>query len=87
VSLLVGEEPEPGNLVRTPLRHLRRCGHVTLAALVWSLVRLVRRRDRDVHGWRLTARSLRAVSEVGPGTLLLALPVISGQGWAAAMLW
>jgi hypothetical protein len=60
---------------------------LTLAALVWSLVRLVRRRDRDVHGWRLTARSLRAVSEVGPGTLLLALPVISGQGWAAAMLW
>jgi CubicO group peptidase (beta-lactamase class C family) len=87
VSLLVGEQPSTGIGFTRFYVIFDAAVVLILAALVWSLVRLLRRRRRLVHGRRLATRMLCAALEVGVGLLLLALPVLVGQGWPATMLW
>jgi len=87
VSLLVGEQPSAGIAFTRLYVILDVAVVLILAALTWSLGRLLRRRRRLSRGWRLAARMLRAAVEVVVGLLLLAAPVLVGQGWAGAMLW
>ena len=86
VSLLVGEQPSTGIALTRFYVAFDAVVVLILAALVWSLVRLLRRRQL-VRGWRLAARLLRAAVEAAIGLLLLALPVLAGQGWPGALLW
>jgi CubicO group peptidase (beta-lactamase class C family)/membrane protease YdiL (CAAX protease family) len=87
VSLLVGEQPASGIAFARLYVIFDAVVVLILAALVWSLGRLLRRRRRLVRGWRLASRMLRAAVEAAIGFLLLAAPVLVGQGWSGAMLW
>jgi CubicO group peptidase (beta-lactamase class C family)/membrane protease YdiL (CAAX protease family) len=87
VSLLVGEQPSTGIAFARLYVIFDATVVLILAALVWSLARLLRRRRQLVRGWRLATRMLRAAAEAAVGLLLLAAPVLVGQGWAGAMLW
>jgi len=87
VSLLVGEQPSTGIGLTRLYIIFDLAVVLILAALVWSLARLLRSRRQLVRGRRLASRLLRAAAEVAIGLLLLAAPVLVGQGWAGAMLW
>ena len=87
VSLVVGEQPSTGIAFTWFYVVFDAAVVLILAVLVWSFARLLRRRRRLVHGWRLAIRMLRAAVEAAAGFFLLALPVLAGQGWAGALLW
>ena len=87
VSLLVGEQPSTGIAFARLYVIFDAAVVLILAALVWSLGRLLRRRRQLVRGWRLGFRMLRAAVEAAIGLLLLAAPVLVGQGWTGATLW
>lgn len=87
VSLLVGGQPSTGIGFTRFYVVFDAVVVLILAALVWSLVRVLRQRHHVSRGARLIGRGLRAVAEVGTGMLLLAVPVLVGQSWAGAMLW
>lgn len=87
VSLLVGEEPAEGVSLTRFYLVFDAVVALMLAAGMWSLVRLIRRRHvgrTDRRHWLQTGRG---ALEVGAGGLLLLGPPAIWNGWSAAMLW
>jgi CubicO group peptidase (beta-lactamase class C family) len=87
VSLLLGEEPAAGTTLTRFYLIFDTAVALALVAVVWAFVRLVRRRRRALGRRGRPAGVIRGVVELGLGALLLAAPLLSGQGYAGALLW
>lgn len=87
VSLLLGEEPEAGVSLARFYAVFDTVVVLALAAVVWPLVRMVRRRDRALSLRRRLLGIGRGTAELALGALLIAAPLLTGQGYAGAILW
>jgi len=87
VSLLVGEQPQTGITLTRFYVIFDAVAALMLAGAIWSTTRLVRREEVTLTGRRRVLQTARGTTEAGFGVLLLALPVLTGQGFAGAMLW
>lgn len=87
VSLLVGERPETGFSLTWFYIIFDVTVAATLGLLVFSLVRLRRRRRPPTDGGRRTCSVARGAVEALLGILSLAAPVLLGQGYAGMFLW
>jgi hypothetical protein len=87
VSLLLGEQPEVGTTLTRLYIAFDVAVGLVLMAIAWALTRLPRRRHRALTLPRRALGVVRGTGEVALGALLLAAPVLSGQGYAGALLW
>ena len=87
VSLLLGEKPEVGTTLTRLYIAFDVAVGLILMAIGWALTRLLRRRHLALTLPRRALGVVRGASEVAFGALLLAVPALSGQGYAGALLW
>jgi hypothetical protein len=85
--LLLGEEPEIGTTLTRLYLVFDTVVVLTLLAISWALVRLLRRRHVALTLPRRALGVLRGAGEAALGALFLAAPALSGQGYAGALLW
>ncbi len=87
VSLLVGEEPQTGFSLGWFYVIFDAGLALVVAAIAFALTRLFRRRRAPVSRGRRAVLIGHGTLEAAVGTLLLAAPSLTGQGYAGSLLW